>query len=640
MVKWMSRLRALLTFVIFLAVLAAFGQVLDFDFVNFDDGVYVYENPHLIRGFTWKGLRWAFEADFVFDSAHADYWQPVTALSRMLDFELWGSRPAGHHLTNLLLHAANAWLIFLILHRMTGSLWRSFWVACVFALHPVQADPVAWVTARKDVLSVFFGLLTLLGYLASVEKPRVRLRLATAFFYLAALLSKPALITLPLLLLLLDLWPLARMRRPWAWQSLGSRLSEKSMLLALALAACVLTLASPSGTVSHAFEETHFSEIGVSYLRYLWKAVYPVHLAIVYPFLPPLAFWQSAGAFFVLALVACAATFHGFRAPYLAVGWWWFAIALAPGIGLRHETRFLYFPILGLAFMCWGLPDIAKKWKISKGVVAFGAFSLVLAWGINSWSQAPRWKDTVSLFEDALRATRMNTAAHAGMGYALYEEGRVAASIDQFREALRIQPNNVRAHMGLGKALESLGRLDDALKHHRAAVKLRPHWAQAQTNLGIALTRKGLYEEAVSAHREAVRLGPDAVDAQNDLGVALALADQSREAVRVFRQAIETDPDHVVTRLNLGRALAESGRLDEAMRHVAQALAREPDLPEAHQAMADLLLKKGKWREGLKHLEAAAVLRPEDGEIRETIEKLKRESAEPVQASQGDASTA
>ena len=440
-----------------LLTLAVYLPVLAHGFIRFDDPYFVTRNPRVQAGLTWEGIAWAFQA------VVASNWHPFTLLSHMLDCELFGMDPLGHHLTSLLLHTASVVLLFEALRRMTGSTWRSAAVAALFAIHPPHVESVAWIAERKDVLSGFFWMLTLLAWERYVRQPSPKRYAAVALALAAGLLSKPMVVTLPFVLLLLDVWPLRR----------GIRGKEKLPLFALSAATCVATLIAQSGTIHLASRfpmELRFANAVLSYVAYLGKTLFPTRLAVFYPMPTEFPAWKVAGA----ALLLAALTLLALRAPrYVTVGWLWFLGTLVPVIGIVQvggqsmADRYLYLPSIGLFLIAaWGVPR--------RAVWIPAWIPILLALAITTRLQLRHWQDSETLFRHAVAVTERNFVAHLHLAQIYAESGERGPALDHFRATLEIRPGMWQAQASLGNTLRRWGRPDKALPHLRNAVRLRP----------------------------------------------------------------------------------------------------------------------------------------------------------------------
>lgn len=559
------------------SVFLLFSPAAGFDFLGYDDDIYVFKNPHLKGGLTPQALRWAFSADLLFDSMNADYWQPVTFLSRLADIRLWGMDPGGHHLTNILLHIFNALLLFLLFARMTGSLRASAWVAFLFALHPVQVQPVAWITARKDLLSTSFGFLTLASYFCWTKRPRSRTTILTCACFVLSIMSKPVWVTLPLLLLALDYWPLGRLPVP-ARDALRERVFEKWPFIAISFIACGIFLAGRSGTVSIGMKAFLIADAPFYYFRYLVKALWPLPLAIRYPDFPPISVWQIletwayilTASFFILKKFAR-------QAPYLVFGWLWFLITLMPSVGLNFEDRYLYVPILGLLVMpAWGLPPLFKKLRIPRSLPALSAIAIVLLCGAVSRRELRHWQDTETVFSHALLATGGNPAAHNVLAACLMDKRDMEGAIDHYTKAIFLKPDFAEAHNNLGFALASQGKYNVAKTHYEIALELDPDFMLAHNNLGVTHAELGNWAEAIAHFKRALELMPHYTDAKFNLAGALLQQRRFAKAQGLYEELLRERPDDPEIYNDLGVSLAAQGRPEEAIAYYSKALSLRP----------------------------------------------------------------
>jgi tetratricopeptide (TPR) repeat protein len=578
----------LLAALLVLVTIALYWPATGYDFVNFDDREYVGANPQVQTGLSWEGMKWAFL------NPVGGNWHPVTVLSHALDCQIYGVKPWGHHLTSVLLHALNAALVFALLQQMTGAMWRSLFVAALFAVHPLRVESVAWVAERKDVLSGFFGLLALLFYAryagerseARSPKPENRktggTHHASRFTYHAprstpyalsllcfalGLMSKPMLVTWPFVMLLLDYWPLKRIRNGWR---LNSRLlGEKVPFFALAAAASIVTLVvQKRGDALLAAENLPFgvrvANALISYCRYLGKLCWPADLAIYYPYPGhwPLAEVLLAGGL----LLGLSLLFFGQRRqfPFLVVGWLWFVGMLVPVIGLVQvgsqamADRYTYLPSMGVLILAvWGACELSRRWWRQPRIALSlgGAAAIVLCLAVTR-QQLGHWQDSETLFRHALEVTKGNCLAYNGLGSALAEKGRVDEAIGQYQQALRLKPNNGYAHNNLGSALHRQGRNDEAIPHFEECVRLQPDYAFAYFNLANAFQEKGQLEDTIRAYQAGLKLKPDEARAHNNLGAAFSQQGRIGEAVSQYQEALRLQPDYADARNNLDAALA------------------------------------------------------------------------------------
>jgi tetratricopeptide (TPR) repeat protein len=553
----------LLAVLLMLVTLALYWPALSHDFVDYDDQDYVTSNAHVQSGLTLESIKWAFSSPVVSN------WHPLTMLSHMLDCQLYGLKPWGHHLTSVLLHAVNTVLVFLFLRGLTGAKWRSMLVAAVFGFHPLHVESVAWVAERKDVLSTLFWMLTLWTYALHVEKskgpgPRSKVFYVLAlFFFMLGLMSKAMLVTLPFVLLLLDYWPLERFKPGQVWQLVR----EKIPFFALAAVASVVAYVEQQH--SGAMKTVEALPLGeragnalISYCRYLGKLFWPTDLAIFYPH--P-GYWPLGEVLLAAALLlGLSVLFYvqRVRHPCLLMGWLWYAGTLVPVIGLVQvggqsmADRYAYIPSIGLLVMIiWGLYELTQRWRYHELVLSVaGCAAIVLCLGLTR-QQLGYWRDSEALFRHALEVTENNYLAHYNLGAALDKKGQIDEAISQYREAIRLKSNYVEAHNNLGTDLGKQGQTDEAFSQFEEAIRLKPDYADAHYNLGVALGMKGQIDEAISQFQEAIRQKPDFAEAHNNLGSALLMKGQIDEAIRQFQEAIRLKPDYADARHNLARVL-------------------------------------------------------------------------------------
>jgi tetratricopeptide (TPR) repeat protein len=658
--SWREKLRSpgFICLLLALVTLGVFLPVARYDFVNYDDPGYVTENFHVQEGLTWEGTRWAFT------SRETANWLLLTWLSHMADCQLFGLKPAGHHLTNVLFHTANALLLFLVLKRMTGAVWRSAFVAALFAWHPLHVESVAWVSERKDVLSTLFFLLSVGAYARYAGKSKVQSLKSkvegetapqpaahgahhaaspsfssihhppSAFFYALALLffalglmSKPMVLTLPFVLLLLDYWPLGRVE----WQAPASILKSCLPLLWEKLPFFLLVI--PSSIVTFVFQKSggamsswmnlpfhaRIANAVISYPRYLAKMVWPADLAVLYPHPIHWPMWQVSLAVLLLLSVSYWAVRLIRSRPYVLVGWLWFLGTLVPVIGLVQvgtqsiADRYTYIPLIGLFItLTWWVSDLWRDGHYPPLVLGVAGTGILTALAGVTHYQIPHWRDSESLFGYALQVTDKNTTAHNNRGFYLAGKGRVGEAMTDFEAALQINPENADAHNNLGSALAGQARLPEAVTHYQAALGLKPDHAGAHYNLGKAYESAGQMKEAKAHYELAIRTRPEYADAHNNLGVALAAEGQFQEAELHLKQAVRFKPDFAEAHNNLGNILTARGRNAEAVIEFRTALRLKPDYLNAHSNLGLALAQMGKIAEALDQYEAVLRLNPDD----------------------------
>ncbi len=581
------------------AVFAVYWQVHRFGFVFFDDNHYVTENAAIQNGLNAQSLLWAFTNE------HAGTWIPLTWLSLMLDYRLYGLYPGGYHLTNLLLHTANTLLLFLFLTRSTGALWRSAFVAALFALHPLHVEPVAWITARKDVLSTFFWMLTMTAYVSYAKHPGPRYYLAFAGLFILGLMAKPMLVTLPFVLLLLDYWPLGRL----GYRGACSRrmtlrvIAEKIPLIFFSAAVCVVILRmNPVPAVGQPPLEMRIINAFTAYATYVIKTFWPAHLAVFYPYpgygLPA---WKAGGSLVLCAFLCVAAVWSFRRRPYLFVGLCWFTGTLVPVIGLVQTgahamaDRFTYVPLIGLFIaIAWGGAELLRLWRVRRSIIALCYAAVVCSAALCASVQLRHWQSHRHIFTHTIAVTSRNALAHAALGLELGRQGQVDAGIAHLRRALQISPDYALAHINLGGLLVEKGLLAEAMVHLKEGIRLQPDCADAYYTLGIAYEKRANDEQALAYYRRALETDRSFYMACNNIGVVKARHGDFSGAAESFSRAIERNPRYAVAYLNRARALLKTGRHDAALADFRRVLALVPRNPRILQNIRDMLKEAGR----------------------------------------------
>jgi tetratricopeptide (TPR) repeat protein len=587
------------------AVIAVYARVWGFAFVNFDDPDYVNTSG--------RGLVWAFT------SVEAANWFPVTRLSHIADGLLFGTRSGWHHMTNVVWHVAAAVMLFAFLHRATGARWRSAFVAFLFALHPLHVESVAWVAERKDVLSAFFWFLTLWGYVRYVEHCDRRWYWFTLAAFVVGSMAKPMMVTLPIVLLLLDLWPLGR-----------RALSEKIPFFVISAASALTTF-----VVQHsagAVRDLAIFPLGlrienalVTYMVYAAKTFWPVNLAVFYPYPADFALWQLLLAADAIAAISLGAWRAWRSYPYFAVGWAWYLVTLLPVIGLvqvgaqARADRYTYLPMTGLLIaVAWGAAEFARRRPGAAPAIKFLAIAACAASVPLTWAQIGRWQNSRTLFEHALQVTDRNYLAHHNLGVELADEGKTEAAIAEYQAALRIRPDYAQARTDLGNALLKVsGRGGEALAQYRAAVESMPGSPIPHNDLGNALVKAGRLQDAVAEYQAALAIKPEYAEARNNLGKALAgMPGRGGEAVAHYQAALRINPNLAEAHVNLGDALAQMpGRIAEAMAEYQTALRINPNLAEAHHSLGRALSDMpGRMADAAAEYEAALRANPDFAE--------------------------
>jgi len=595
----------------------------------YDDAKYVVNNPHVTSGVTLENVQWAFE------SGYAANWHPLTWLSHMVDCQLFGLKPFGHHLTSILLHALSTVLVFLVLRGLTGSLWRSLMVAVLFGWHPLHVESVAWIAERKDVLSAFFGLLMLIFYTRYVreeeainQKPETKnwsidFQLPADYwlsllFFALGLMSKPMLVTWPFVLLLLDYWPLARFNSGHVWRLV----KEKIPFFGLAAAASVVTfLAQKQGeavvTVATMPVGIRVGNALISYCSYLGKLLWPANLAAFYPLPKQLLIWKVVLAGGLLIGISTLLLMRR-RHPFLLMGWLWFCGTLVPVIGLVQvgsqamADRYTYLPSLGIFILTvWGAYELICRCRLQMVVLSVSAAMVLIPCIMVTRKQIGYWHDSETLFRHALAVTEDNSIAHFNLGVANNDQGQVDEAISQFQAVIQLNPEDDEAHFNLGSVLDKKGQIDAAISQYQEALRLRPGYAEAHNNLGLIFVKKSRIAEAVSQYEEAINLKPDLAEAHINLGFILCEQGQIAESISQFQTAIHFKPDFAEAHFDLGVALGKSGRVDEAISQYQAAIQIKPDYVEARFNLGNAFFKQSQFDEAATQFKGVISLKPD-----------------------------
>jgi len=566
-----------------LATITTFEQVRNYEFINLDDPMYVTNNEYVRAGLSRDSVIWAFT------KSHFIMWHPLTWLSHMVDCQLFGLNAGWHHLDNLLLHITNTLLLFYILMRMTNALWRSFFVAAAFALHPMHVESVAWVTERKDVLSTLFWMLTIVAYLGYIKRPVISRHLLMLMLFILGLMAKPMLVTLPFVLLLLDYWPLERMqlkkgedkislKSPNAINIIRQKpirhlVIEKWLLLLFSAIFSVITFLHQrsSGALDVIENLSLHEQIGnaiVSYVIYIGKMIWPSRLAILY--LHPgssLSMVQVLICGVLLLLISVYFIYIARKWKYLTVGWLWYLGTLVPVIGLvqtgghARADRFSYIPFTGLfIIIAWGAADLLAKWRYRKIALGIVTVVILLALAICTRFQLRHWRNNTTIFEHAIEVTENNYVAYCSLAEPLLQKGELEEAIRYFTEALRAKPDFIGALNNLGYALNKQGKYDEAEKYLRKALQIKPDFVEAHSNLAHALAHQDKLDEAIQHWIEMTRLDPNNSTTHTNLGVVLTKQGKFDEAIKHFTEALKINPDNSKAQEGLRAALSQRGK--------------------------------------------------------------------------------
>jgi len=670
-----------------LVTLAVYWPVHKYDFVHYDDDDYVTDNQNVQQGLTWQSIKWAFT------TGHASNWHPLTWLSHIIDCRLFGDDPGSHHLVNLLFHVTNTLLLFIVFNRMTqhyfertsaehntglyrtekpvdktllfpqnsAGLLPSAFVAALFALHPLHVESVAWIAERKDLLSTLFWLLTMLAYVRYAERPSPLKFAVTLLLFALGLLSKPMLVTLPFVLLLLDYWPLNRLNSKF---SILNSAIEKVPFFVFSILSSIITflVQHKGGAVTADIDlKARLSNALVSYLAYIGKMFVPTRLAVLYPH-PANGIPLQKTIICAVTLVLITALFLYFarRYKYLIVGWLWYLGTLVPVIGIVQvgvqalADRYTYIPLTGLfIIIAFAANDLCVKLPAAKPAFAYLAVLILAAAALAASHQLKYWKDSFALFDHTLAVTENNYVMHNNYGNILNDLNKPAEAVKHFEQTLRFIPDDPAVHNNYGNALRKLGRVDEAIQHYNLALKLKPDFSLIHYNLGLALVDKGDYDQAIEHYKiylgpnidsasphfdiatllatqgktddaikqyqEALKHKPDAVEAVSNLGYAFAQKNQFQQALEYYYKALDIDPNDVITHGRLALALAALGKIDEAIEQCRIVLKARPDDVEMHTNLGILLQKQGKLDEAIESYRKALQLDPAFQKARDNL---------------------
>ena len=611
----------LVSLLLFIYVVWLYLPSLQGEFLACDEVPYLLLNPHVNSGLSWKNFCWAFT------SLEYCNWYPLTWLSHMADVQVYGLQPWGHHLTNVLLHALDTVLVFLVFRKLTGVGWRSLAVAGLFGLHPLHVESVAWISERKDVLSTLFWLLAMWTYARFAEEasqPGGKSKLfycLTLLLFALGLMSKAMLVTLPFVFLLLDYWPLKRL----GTKNSGRLILEKIPFFALAFAVSVVSYVAQQkgGATQEMAGLTLGDRLGnavISYVRYLGKFFWPENLCMFYPHPGhwPLVEVLAAGALLVSISFLAVAMRRG--QPFLLFGWLWYLGTLVPVINLVQlgsqsiADRYTYVPLIGInLFLVWALCGLTERLRRRTCILSALAAAAFVACSLLTRYEIRFWKDSVTVFTRAIDVTRDNYIQHYNLGVVLIPTQPALAAF-HFQEAIRIHPAYAEAYNDLGGVQFQMGQVDKAIASYQAALKINPHYADAYYNLGRVMLRKGRLDEAIADYQQALKINPDNADACYNLGVVLMQKGQLDAAIDQYQKALAIQPDYARARNNLGNALAQKGQLDAAIDEYQKALETDPDFADAHNNLGSALLQKGRTDEAILQFQTATALAPDSAQ--------------------------
>jgi|ERR1044071_2693818 tetratricopeptide (TPR) repeat protein len=618
-----------LALLLMLLVVGTFCACVVNGFVNYDDPPYVTENPLVQSGLNARSISWAFST---FEQGN---WHPLTWLSHCLDCQVFGLRAWGHHLINVIIHASTTLLLFIFLIRTTGALWRSFFTSAIFGLHPLRVESVAWVAERKDVLSVLFCMLTLCMYVRFKSDRSKKYYLLALVCFALGLISKPMLVTLPCLLLLLDYWPLYRFDH----EKLKMLALEKLPFFLLSAMSSALTFIAQQSAGAVVTETnlglaSRFSNAVVSYCSYIGKLLIPVKLAVFYPLPVHRHMLSVVGAAIVFLTISTWAFAGRRRLPYFYVGWFWFVGTLVPVIGLVQvgaqsmADRYSYLPSIGLLLvLVWGISEIAKHFRLGTRVLAAAGAGSAIACVLLTVSQIQYWKNSGTLFRHALAVTGENCVAWTNLGSYTLDQGAIEEAVGQLEHALQLCPSFSQPHFLLGTALYMKGLHAAGIGHIQHAIQLEPRNAPARFNLAAILEQQGRFDEAVIQFQQVLKLKPTYAEAYDGLGFALQQRGNTQGAVRQFEKAMTLKPKDGKAYQGLGEAMLAENKIDEALRYLREASLLKPNDPEIHKALGLALSRKGLRDEAVAELSQALRLRPKYSEAEQALKAINAQSA-------------
>jgi len=623
--------RLLICLFLTITILAAYWQVRTHEFVNFDDELYVVDNDHVKNGLNLKGVIWAF--GFTGDT----YWHPLTWLSHMMDCQLYGLNPGMHHTTNLILHILNSLLLFLVFKQMTGALWRSAFVAALFALHPINAESVAWVAERKNVLSTFFWMLTMLTYVHYFRRKGLWRYLLILFVFFLGLMCKPMLITLPFVLILLDYWPLQRFAFANLWESrtVFRLVIEKVPLVVLSiLSFLVSTLSLQNSKITVSVEFIPFmlriANALISYVKYLGKIIWPQNLIFFYPYPKMIPNWHVlfAGLFLVCITIIVIRAVN--KRPYLGVGWFWYIITLIPVSGLIQAglwpamaDRWAYVPLIGIfVIIAWGISDLLKKWRFKKNMTAIAGIAYILILSFLTWLQVGYWQNSFTLNKHALGIDQSNAVAHLNLGTALAKDNRPNEAISHFLSTLKIYPDHKKAFYNIGLAMLTNGNYEEAIYYFLKYLKLCPDDAKGYQRIGLVYSYKGKINDSKKYYYKALDIDPEFEEAHFGLGVIFASQKKYEDAIKHYSETLRIKPDFITAHINIGNLFLKNGQLKKAISHYSEALKIEPDTVEAHNGLGAVMVHAGRIEKAIDHFKRALLLKPDDKVAQKNLNNL------------------
>ena len=643
--------KTILCIALCILTIAAYWPVKNYPFINYDDGDSVYANKRITSGLTIQNILWAFSLSRADKTEDKQYWQPLSRVSHMMDVQLFGVEPHMHHVSNLFFHTLNTLLLFLIFSLMTGDIGKCFFLAALFALHPMNIESVAWIAERKNLLFTTFWMITMLAYIFYTKRPSIYRYLLVLLFLGGGLMTKPYIAVLPCALLLMDYWPLKRFK--WACNvntntdnhGIGSfskptfskaspiqLILEKIPLLLLGLTTIWLLTIMLQGKAQVVLSSIRPLPIRienalVSYVVYLYKMIWPVELAIFYPFPDSIPIWQPIGAIIFLIVVTGFLLFQSKTKPYLIIGWLWFLGVLFPVIGLVQTgkwpalaDRHAYVPFIGIFFaLAWGIPDLLSKWHCKKTIlgVSGACLIMVLFWGTRT--QLGYWTDTYTLFNRALAVTENNFLAYGFVGSELAKKGDYQTAEKYFLTAIKIKPDDFNAKLGLGKLAYQNKNYDTALEYYQKALLLRPSNPEIMRMIGDLFLKTGNPDKAITYYSEALSINPSDPASYNKLGVAFYTKQAFGEARQKFEAAVRLNPGFGEAYYNIGLVASKQGRTNDALNNYKKAISIDPNYTAALKSLADILFSMGNMEQAYKHYSEVLKINPDDAAMHYNI---------------------
>jgi len=615
-------------FIILLLVLLsllAFGQIAGNDFINYDDNRYLTENDRIKSGINFQNIQWAM------GSVVEGNWHPLTLISHMLDWRLFGANATGHHLVSLFFHVGACIFLFLFLHNTTKNVWAAAFTAAFLLLHPLRVESVAWAAERKDVLSMFWGMAALLAYSFYAKTPKLSSYIFCMILFCLALMSKPMMVSLPLIMLLLDYWPLRRWQRALdpeeksVAKRAGQLIGEKIPLFCLSILSCVMTLWAQNKAGYTYFGKTlpwvmRLANAVLSYAVYLLKLFWPADLAVFYPYKLSLPLWQISLSAAIILLMTLIGLYYIKRYPFFFVGWFWYVGALIPVIGLVHvgeqamADRYTYLPSIGLAIMmAWGVPLFfeRKEWRVK--ILLPAALILIAIFSVLTWKQCGYWKNSETLFSHVLQVTQNNYVAHDHLGCAYLEKGEASKALGHFEKALLLKPNYVEAYYHRGNAYAKLGQFQRAIEDYREALRRKPDFADAYINRGFVYFSAGRHDLAIKDFNKAILFAPDSAVAYYNRGVVYAAIGHQAQAFKDYCRAIDLKPDHVEALYNRGIFYGGQGDYERALEDFNRVIRLRPDFADAYNNRGFTYFQLGRTAEAIEDYSQAIALNGRDG---------------------------